>query len=162
MSQSRVLFRNGKLFIGEVAGGSFEAPSLINIRPLTMEFFEAIDQFLKDAYDGCQCKLVGAFNRALGCEKAGAMHLDLGNLYQREDWLDHFHEEDVIELPLLVAMSRYDSILKSYAVKIDAEHVAFRRQVTWGVTAIEEHAALEDRAMKRLIEVMKRVISDRA
>ncbi len=154
----RVIYDRGRLFLADVAGGSFEFPSLINIRPLTFEFFDEIKQFLDDHYEGCECKQVGAFNRALGCDKAAMMHLDEGQMYQREDWLDHFREEDVIEVPLMIALSEVDDALLTFAHKITQEHERFRRQPSWDTTELSEHAGLEDRAMLRLLKVMKRVV----
>ncbi len=158
----RIVILGHKPFLGEVAGGSFESPSLINIRPLTMDFFAEIDLFLKDNFAGCQCKLVGAFNRALGCEKAAMMHLDPNAPQQREDWLDHFYEEDVVEVPLLSAMSLYDRLLLTYAQRISSEHATFRKMLYWQPKQLEEHAAMEDRGMKRLIQTLKKVIQEPA
>jgi hypothetical protein len=160
----RIFLGEGVLLIGDIVGGSFTHPTMTNIVPLTMVFFEEIKRFLDDHYEGCDCKLVGAFNRALGCNKAAEMHLDEGKMYQREDWCDHFHEEDVIELPLMMALGSLaaslggDRALITYATRIHQEHERFRKQPSWDGADLAAHAGLEDQAMLRLLAVMKRCV----
>ncbi len=164
LRQRRVLYNDGALYLADVAGGSFEHPSLVNIRPLTIEFFREIAAYLKEQHEGCPCKLTGAFNLALGCEKAAAMHLEEGKKYKRIEYFDHFHEEDVIEVPLMIAFAKYDPVLEEYASKITADHVMFRATPysEWETVIGEklgQHADLEDQAMVRMIRVMQRLIA---
>lgn len=154
----KIFVRNDRLFEGRIVGGTTEHPSLVNIVPLTMTFFDEVDEIVMVVGDGCPCKLTGAFMAALGMPYSSRMHLYPEIERPASDFLIHIGEEDDSVLPLQRAIG-----FTADAAEIAKDHERFRRQyergIPWAKQEIDKHAHREDKMIERVMGRMKAMLA---
>ncbi len=126
-------------------------------RPVGPAWFDDIQNVVDREHGGCPCKIVGSFLAHLSMPISSRMHLDLDAKYTRDEWLQHFQEEDDVIVPL---MSRHGMVQE--AERILSDHKRFRRQIRWLAEELSAHAGREDQDMVRLLNLMKLDVARRA
>lgn len=98
---------------------------------------------------GCPCKVTSAFLAYIGAPMSAAMHREPYTIFTRDQWLEHFREEEEMLFPLFLKHG-----MSAAVTRIRSEHDRFRSLPAFPTKELKAHARFEDEAVLSLIRAM--------